>query len=206
MIACVRKSWLAQSSRRTRASASLKVGNGFGYQLAVRGGGVVRPYRSWAHNTINENSPSKAGVVRRSRVGPLTVALSPRWRRTSASRASVACGVVDPVVFCRRKRRIRVCDPLAKSLSPECSNVSLLRSSVEEAALTPRTRRSRLACAFAAIVLAAECLIATVVPQQAWAAGDDADLQTGAGSWCARIPPGYGHPPINFTPLILQLT
>ena len=60
----VRKSWLAQSSRRTRASASLKVGNGFGYQLAARGGGVVGPYRSWAHSVIKENSPSRAGVVR----------------------------------------------------------------------------------------------------------------------------------------------
>ena len=120
----VRKSWLAHSFVADKASASLKVGNGFGYQLAARGGGVVRPYRSWAHNAINENSPSKAGVVRAIAGSDHWRWVStPRWRRTSASRASVACGVVDPVVFCRRKRRIRVCDPLAKSLSPECSNV-----------------------------------------------------------------------------------
>ena len=79
----------------------------------------------------------------------------------------------------------------------------------------PRTRHLLpLACALAAAALAAGCLVAAdVVPQRARA--QDSSVQVGAataeaagagGSWCARIPPGTRHPPINFTPVTLQLT
>ena len=76
---------------------------------------------------------------------------------------------------------------------------------------TPRTRRQPLACVLitAAAALAAGALTAAdiaVVPQaRAAGAGDDAQAVAG-GSWCARIPPGFGHPPLNPTPLTLQLT
>ena len=56
--------------------------------------------------------------------------------------------------------------------------------------------------------LAAGALIA-VVPH-ARADGDDAQAGVAAidagGSCCTGIPPGYGHPPVNLTPLALQLT
>ncbi len=64
-----------------------------------------------------------------------------------------------------------------------------------------------------AAALAAVCLIvAAAVPHRAWAEAGDAagdDAQAGADRWdrwCARIPPGYAHPPVNLTPLTLQLT
>ena len=68
-----------------------------------------------------------------------------------------------------------------------------------------------LTCAVA--LLAAGALItAAVLPQRARA--QDSGAQTapqataadgaGSGSWCARIPPGYGHPPVAATPLALQ--
>ena len=49
-------------------------------------------------------------------------------------------------------------------------------------------------------------LIVAVVARAA-GAGDDAQAgaAAGANSWCARIPPGFGHPPINLTPVTLQL-
>jgi hypothetical protein len=51
--------------------------------------------------------------------------------------------------------------------------------------------------------LAAACLIAAAVPRsQAAGAGDDA--QAGV-DWCATIPPGTGHPPINLTPVTVQV-
>lgn len=75
----------------------------------------------------------------------------------------------------------------------------------------PQTRRRRLARALAT-ALAAACLIAAaVVPHRAWAEAADAagnDAQAGADRWdrwCARIPPGYAHPPANATPVTLQL-
>ena len=77
-------------------------------------------------------------------------------------------------------------------------------------------RTCRLTCAVA--LLAAGALIAAtaVVPQRARAqdsgaqaapqvtAADGAEAGAG-GSWCARIPPGYGHPPANLTPLALRV-
>jgi hypothetical protein len=76
---------------------------------------------------------------------------------------------------------------------------------------TTRMRRRPLACVLATAVLAAGALITAtaVVPQRARAqdnssgqaaaqAGAAAEA-AGAGGWCARIPPGYGHPPANLT-------
>lgn len=60
----VRKLADTQSSRRTAAIASLKVGKGFWYQLAGRAVGGRFAARSWAHSVINENNPSSTGVVR----------------------------------------------------------------------------------------------------------------------------------------------
>ncbi len=68
----------------------------------------------------------------------------------------------------------------------------------------------------AAALLAAGPLIAAtaVVPQrvQAQDSGTQAAPQAGAtagraraGSWCTRIPPGFGHPPANLTPLTLRV-
>lgn len=79
----------------------------------------------------------------------------------------------------------------------------------------PRTHNRRhLASVMTAAALAAGALIAAVVvpPQRARAAGAGDDAQAGAvavdagGSWCARIPPGYGHPPANLTPLAVEVT
>src|SRR5215469_18256531 len=78
-----------------------------------------------------------------------------------------------------------------------------------------RTRRRPLARVSAA-ALAAEVLItaAELPPQRARAQDGGAEPtprattadEDGAGSsWCARLPPGYAHPPVNATPLTLQL-
>ena len=85
----------------------------------------------------------------------------------------------------------------------------------------PRTRRRPLACVMTAAALAAGALIAAtaVVPQRARAqdsgtqaapqaaAADGVGAEAGAGGsgWCARIPPGFGHPPANLTPLALRV-
>jgi hypothetical protein len=50
----VGKSRRTHNSRRMMASASPKVGNGFGYQLAERGVGICVAWRSWAHRAIRE--------------------------------------------------------------------------------------------------------------------------------------------------------
>ena len=68
----------------------------------------------------------------------------------------------------------------------------------------------RAACVVAA--LAAGALNAAeipVVPQaqaqtQPAGAGDDAQAVAG-GSWCSMLPPGFGHPPVNLTPVTLQV-
>jgi Peptidase family M23 len=88
----------------------------------------------------------------------------------------------------------------------------------QEVAMTmPWTRRHRhLGYVLTAAALAAGALItagAAVVPQRARAAeaatGAGADAQAApqaeAGSWCARIPPGFGHPPANLTPVALPV-
>ena len=73
---------------------------------------------------------------------------------------------------------------------------------------SPLRRCCRAACVVAA--LAAGALNATdiaVVAQaqtQPAGAGDDAQAVAG-GSWCSRIPPGFGHPPANSTPVTLQV-
>jgi len=73
---------------------------------------------------------------------------------------------------------------------------------------SPLRRCCRAACVVAA--LAAGALNATdiaVVAQaqtQPAGAGDDAQAVAG-GSWCSRIPPGFGHPPVNLTPVTLQV-
>ena len=73
-------------------------------------------------------------------------------------------------------------------------------------------RTCRVTCAVA--LLAAGALIVTVIglPQRARAqdsgaqAAPQAEATAAGGSWCARIPPGYGHPPVALTPLALQVT
>jgi hypothetical protein len=75
----------------------------------------------------------------------------------------------------------------------------------------PRTRRCHLVCVLTPAAFAAGCLIAAAAaPERAGADEAEHDAQTGAaagtGSWCSRIPTGYGHPPANLTPLTLQLT
>jgi hypothetical protein len=86
---------------------------------------------------------------------------------------------------------------------------------------TTRPRRRPLACVLttaAAAALAAGALItaATVLPSQR-ARAQDSGAQAGApateaadgagsgGSWCSRIPPNYGHPPVALTPLALRV-
>ena len=77
-----------------------------------------------------------------------------------------------------------------------------------DADTSPLRRCCRAACVVAA--LAAGALNATdiaVVAQaqtQPAGAGDDAQAVAG-GSWCSRIPPGFGHPPANSTPVTLQV-
>ena len=62
-----------QSSRRTRASASEKVGRALGYHAAWRTTSPGGPMRGCAQSVTSEKSPSKAGVVRR-------IARSDHWR------------------------------------------------------------------------------------------------------------------------------
>ena len=81
-----------------------------------------------------------------------------------------------------------------------------------DADTAPLRRCCRAACVVAA--LAAGALNAAeiaVVPQaqaqaqtQPAGAGDDAQAVAG-GSWCSMLPPGFGHPPVNPTPVTLQV-
>ncbi len=78
--------------------------------------------------------------------------------------------------------------------------------------MTTRMRRRPLVCTLTAAALAAGILIAAaVVPQRARAQNSSAqtapqaDATAAGGSWCARIPPGVGHPPANLTPVSLQV-
>ncbi len=76
---------------------------------------------------------------------------------------------------------------------------------------TTWTRRRPPACVLAAAALAAGILIAAVVPQRVRAqdsgtqAAPQADATATGSNWCARIPPGFGHPPANLTPLALRV-
>ena len=82
---------------------------------------------------------------------------------------------------------------------------------------TTRTRRPFLACILtvgAALAAGALITAAGLPPQPARAQDDGAEPtprattadEDGAGSsWCTTIPPGYGHPPVNATPLTPQL-
>ena len=75
-------------------------------------------------------------------------------------------------------------------------------------------RTYRLAC-IALAALAAGALIATAVVAPQHARAQDSGAQAapqaaaadaaGSGSWCSRLPPGYGHPPDTGTPVTLQL-
>jgi hypothetical protein len=69
----------------------------------------------------------------------------------------------------------------------------------------------RLARFLTVLASAAPIVAGVAIVSQARAAGavDDAQAEAaaakGGDSWCARIPPGYGHPPVNLTPLTLQV-
>jgi Peptidase family M23 len=70
--------------------------------------------------------------------------------------------------------------------------------------------RTRAGLTYVLAALSAGALIAfAAVPQRAWAEDSRAQaaLKTGAAAdhWCSSIPPGFGHPPINATPLVLQV-
>ena len=80
--------------------------------------------------------------------------------------------------------------------------------------MTTRMRQRPLAYTLtAAAALAAGALItATTVLSPQRARAEDSSAQAGAiagaagaGSWCSKIPPGYGHPPANLTPVALQV-
>jgi peptidase M23-like protein len=71
---------------------------------------------------------------------------------------------------------------------------------VHEAAMTPLQTCRRLACVVAA--LAAGALTVTVPQARAAGAGNDAQA---TADRCAAIPPGFGHPPVNLTPVTLQV-
>jgi hypothetical protein len=76
--------------------------------------------------------------------------------------------------------------------------------------VTPLTRRRLRHLAHVPHVLTAAAFAGTLivaVVARAAGAGDDAQAgaPAGANSWCARIPPGFGHPPLNATPVTLQL-
>src|SRR3954451_10403483 len=94
------------------------------------------------------------------------------------------------------------------ALPPEGSRASVARSpptragapDAQETAMTPLRPRRRLACLLAA--LAAGGLIAAAGPPRAWAAADDAKARP---DQCPATPPGAGHPPVNLTPVTLQL-
>ncbi len=73
---------------------------------------------------------------------------------------------------------------------------------------TPLRTRHRLTYVLAA--LSAGALIAVAAaPQRARAENSRAQAAPDAGAaadhWCSRIPPGFGHPPVNLTPVILQV-
>ncbi|MBV9748490.1 MAG: M23 family metallopeptidase [Acetobacteraceae bacterium] len=77
--------------------------------------------------------------------------------------------------------------------------------------MTTLRMRRPLTCVLAAAALAAVGLVATA-PQPARAQDSSAQAPPqadaaaiGAGNWCSRLPPGYGHPPANLTPLSLQV-
>jgi hypothetical protein len=80
----------AHSSRRMLARASLKGGNDFLYQLAIRTTGARAVYASLAQSVIRENKPSRIGVVRAIAGSEHCRWVStPRWRRTSAKVTSI---------------------------------------------------------------------------------------------------------------------
>ena len=62
----------------------------------------------------------------------------------------------------------------------------------------PTTRR----LAGLVVALAAGALLAAAPGARANGAGDDAQP---AAKWCSKIPPGLGHPPVNLTPVALQV-
>ncbi len=66
---------------------------------------------------------------------------------------------------------------------------------------TPRIRR-RFAHAMTTAALAAGALMTAAGPQRARAAPQ---AEAAAGAWCSAIPPGFGHPLVNLTPVALQL-
>ena len=74
---------------------------------------------------------------------------------------------------------------------------------------TPLRTRHRLTYVLAALSVGA-LITAAAVPQRARAADSSAQLASQAGAAadqrCSSIPPGFGHPPVNPTPLTLQLT
>src|SRR3982750_3487374 len=79
-----------QSRWRTLASASLKVGCDFRYQLAIRTVGVLVAYSSSAQSGTRENRPRRTGVVRSMALSDHCRWVStPRWRRTSAKVTSI---------------------------------------------------------------------------------------------------------------------
>src|SRR4051794_3872155 len=77
------KSGGSQSTRRTAAMASLKVGSCLGYQAAAFGCNrvVLSRARASAQTVISETIPSRAGVVRR-------IARSDHWRCVSTPRCA----------------------------------------------------------------------------------------------------------------------
>src|SRR5262245_46884967 len=140
----------------------------------------------------------------------------PQWRGTRQQNVSsapsrqpsgtVACAVPP----CYRNVSVR---PWCARLRPGSGHPT-----PGEVAMTtlPRTRCGHRLVYLIVTALAAGALItaAELPPQRARAqdGGAPPTLQAmtadeaGAGSsWCTRIPPGYAHPPVNATPLTLQL-
>jgi hypothetical protein len=100
-----------QSTRRTAAMASLKVGSCLRYQAAAfgRSAVVVSRARPSAHTVISENSPSSAGVVRRmAEIGPLTLGLNPKVG-SHLLEGGLHPPTRDEPAEDRRRRRIQVC-------------------------------------------------------------------------------------------------
>ena len=67
---------------------------------------------------------------------------------------------------------------------------------------------ARVLTAAAVLTVAAVITAAEPPPQRARAQDGGAQPTTAdeaGSSWCARLPPGYAHPPVNATPLTLQL-
>ena len=73
---------------------------------------------------------------------------------------------------------------------------------------TPLRTRHRLTYVLAALSVGA-LITAAAVPQRARAADSSAQLASQAGAAadqrCSSIPPGFGHPPLNLSPRVLQL-